>query len=100
MVTTASKQRPTIKQASLISPIGNIILPSDSLSMFVVVLYVDTKITLIDMIGKKESEIRLIRSGSLMRYTHTSLTKTERRKNNNYNIPHATVNNLNISHLR
>ena len=71
----ASKQILTLKQVYLTHMIRNIILPAYSLSVFVVVLYVEAKITPIATIDQKESAIRTIGGFSSIIYRNTSLTK-------------------------
>ena len=67
-VTTASKQRLTLRQASLIPTIRSMVLPEDYL-LKTFVLYVETNTALTEIIAQKESVIILIE-------IHSSMTET------------------------
>ena len=92
--TTASKLGLTLKQASFIPMIKNMILPADSLSIFTDVIYVETKIISIAMIYQKKSVIILRGRYSAKIFCHTRLTLKQEEKNINSNFPHGTINNL------
>ena len=66
------KQRPTLKQASLIPTIRNMILPEYYPSILVVVLYMEAKTTSVAMIDKKEPEIIIRVSCPSLRCGHIS----------------------------
>ena len=89
-VTIELKWIMTLKYASLIPKKLNIILPKDSLSIFVVVLYIWTQISL------QSQWLKLFFDEMWAYKPHT---KTKKRKNRNSNIPHGTMNNLNSSHI-
>ena len=99
-VNTASRLRLTLKQASLIPVKNNMILTENSLSIFVVILFVEMKSTSITSISQKDSTIKLRVSCSSMICGNTSLTQQKNGESSDYNIPHETVNNLNISHIK
>ena len=78
-VNTESKQKLTKKHVYLNPTIRDMILPKYSLSVFMVLLYVEAKITSIDIIDQNKSA-RIPRvSYSSRRCGHTSLTQKPRR---------------------
>ena len=73
------------------------ILPADSLSIFVVFLYVEFNLNDFSKVISNHTYSKLLFSGI---WAHKPHTKTNRIKNSNSNIPRGTVNDLNRFHLR
>ena len=88
---TALKRGLTLKQSYLIPMIRNMILPAYYLSLFVVILFDETKITSIKNIFQKERIIILRGSCYSMRCGHTSLTQITRIENAAILISHIEL---------